>query len=199
MRIKVFYWVNSRVYSDGIVEVSNTGIVIHSCGIPRFRCATLTALIRLFVSHTGGVVRPKIHGLGNAWVAQWSGQWSHYGLIRGQSLENGLENGRTTVWSEGKAALWSYHRSHESLDNGRSTIWTEGKVALWSDHRSHGSLDNGRTTVWSKAFFEQNIAVVSEKSPSPVKNRLFEIFQYDLFFTLLLFHSGLGTGSGGVK
>ena len=55
-------------------------------------------LIRVFGSHTGGVVRLKIHGLGNACVARWSGQWSHYyGLIRGQSLGNGLDNGRAMV------------------------------------------------------------------------------------------------------
>ena len=103
-----------------------------------------TALIRPFGSHTGGVVRPKSHGLGNAWVARWSAQWSHYGLIRGQSLENGLDNGRTMVWSEGK--VWKM-------------VWT--MVARWSDQRAKSGKWSGqwshyglirrqsRTIVWS--------------------------------------------------
>ena len=56
---------------------------------------------------------------------KWSGQWSRYGLIRRQSLGNGLDNGRATVWSEGK--VWEM-------------VWT--MVALRSDQRakSHYSL-----------------------------------------------------------
>ena len=107
-------------------------------------------------------MRPKSHGLGNAWVARWSGQWSHYGLIRGQSVENGLDNGRTTVWSEckvwkmvwtmvarrsdqrAKSGNWSGQWSHyglirvqsleNGLDNSRTTVWSEGKVleVVWT-------------------------------------------------------------------
>ena len=67
-------------------------------------------------------------------LGKWSGQWSHYGLIRGKSLGKGLDNGHTTVWSEGK--VWEM-------------VWT--MVALRSDQRAklHYSLIIGRTKVWT--------------------------------------------------
>ena len=65
---------------------------------------------------------------------KFCGQWSHYNLIRGQSLGNGLDNGRNRVWSEGK--VWE-------------TFWT--MIALGSDQKakSHYSLIKGRTKVWT--------------------------------------------------
>ena len=72
---------------------------------------------------------------------------------------------------------------------GRTKFWT--MVALWSDQKakSHYSFFIERM----RSVFEQNVAVVSEKFRSPVKNRLFEIFQYNLcFLPTSFFIPGLG-------
>ena len=143
---------------------------------PRFRCATLDRSDQtIWVAHrwrgatqitwsgkrlsrTMVWTMVALRSDQRAKCGKWSGQWSHDGLIRVQSLENGLDNGRTTVWSEGKvwevvwtmvalrsdqsakSGKWSGQWSHDGLirgqslgsglDNGRTTVWSEGKVAL---------------------------------------------------------------------
>ena len=82
-------------------------------------------------------------------VLEMSGQWSHHGLIRGQSLGNGPDNGRNNVGAEGK--VWEMFwlritlgsdqkaKSHYSLIKGRTKVWT--MVALRSDQRD--------TKIWT--------------------------------------------------
>ena len=71
----------------------------------------------------------------------WSeGSGLQVGLIGGQSLKNGLENGRTKVWSEANVALESAHKSYKRLDNVRPTVCSEGKVVLKPGQWSHYGL-----------------------------------------------------------
>ena len=101
---------------------------------------------------------------------KWSGQWSHDGLIRGQSLENGLDNGRTTVWSEGK--VWE-------------VVWT--MVALRSDQRakSHYSLIIGCTKVCTM------VALQSDQRPKSghklPQNLTIFIYLFDFSFITTVF------------
>ena len=107
---------------------------------------------------------------------KWSGQWSNYGLIRGQSREMVwtmvalrtdqrakshyiLIIGRTEVWTmvalrsdqRAKSGIWSGQWSNYGLIRGQSRemVWT--MVALRTDQRakSHYILIIGRTEVWT--------------------------------------------------
>ena len=143
-------------YKNGPIpfKLTTTYIVFSSCeqkctvksyfckkALPGLGARPYTALIRPFGSHTGGVGKPK--------YMVWETLESH----------DGLDNGRTTVWSEGKVwemvwtmvALRSDQRakSHYSLIIDRTKVWT--MVALRTDPRakSHYSLIIDRTKVWT--------------------------------------------------
>ena len=125
--------------------------------LPRFRCATLDRSDQtIWVAHrwrgatqitwsgkrlsrTMVCTTVALRSDQRAKSGKWSGQWSHDGLIRGQSLENGLDNDRTTVWSEGK--VWE-------------VLWT--MVALRSDQRpksGHKLPQNLTIFIWLQFYY----------------------------------------------
>ena len=150
--------------------------------LPRFRCATLDCSDQtIWVAHRWrGATQITWSGkrLSRTMVwtmvalrsdqraksGKWSGQWSHDGLMRGQSLEIGLDNGRTTVWSEGKVweVVWTMvalrsdqkAKSHYSLIISCTKVWT--MVALRSDQRpksGHKLPQNLTIFIWLQFYY----------------------------------------------
>ena len=147
----------------------------------RFRCATL--------DHTDQTI----------WIThQWRGAtqntrsekrlirtmlWTMVALPSDQraKLQYSLIIGRTKIWTMVAPRSDQRAKSQYSLIISRTKIWT--KVALRSDQmaKSHYSLIIGR--------------MLSEKSHSPVKTNFLKFSSMTCFFTLLVVHSGLETGS----